>query len=135
MKTLRSFSAAAVVLFALFYARPAAAQAPAATAPAADVDPVGMYDFEASLGIEMRTGTLELVRGAEGQITGEAWLEGEGSPAVVQNGTVTGNHVQLNALVNGSMPVTFVLDFTGNEFSGIIRAGNDEITVDGTRRP
>ena len=105
-----------------------------AQASAAPVDPVGMFDFEASMGIEARTGTLEIGRNAEGQLVGEAWLQGESEPAVINGGTISGRHVELNALVSNSLPVAFVLDFDGDEFAGIIVANSDTITVIGTRR-
>ena len=105
-----------------------------AQAPAAAVDPIGTYDFQASLGIEVRTGTLEIERNAEGNLVGEAWLEGEGDPAVIESVVINGNHVDAYAYVNGSMPVTFALDFTGETFAGVITAGDDAIDVDGQRR-
>ena len=105
-----------------------------AQAPAAAVDPVGMYDFQASMGIEVRTGTLEIERNAEGNLVGEAWLEGEGDPAIIESVVVTGNHVDAYAFVNGSLPVTFALDFTDSTFAGTITAGDQAIAVDGQRR-
>ena len=117
----------------------ASAQTDATPAPAAaaeaDIDPVGMYDFVATLGIEARTGTLEIVRNDDGGLRGEAWLEGEGDPAVIESGAVAGNHVSLFAFVGGGTQVTFELDFEGNEFSGVITADGQAIEVDGTRRP
>ena len=103
-------------------------------APTAPVDPVGMYDFDAVMGIQEQKGTLQLERNPEGQLVGEARLEGESDPAIIGSGVVTGNHVELSALVNNSLPVTFVLDFTGSEFEGVIVANSDSIAVYGTRR-
>ena len=115
----------------------AAARSEPTPAPAAsnELDPVGMYDFVASLGIEARTGTLQIQRSDTGGLRGEAWLEGEGDPAMIQSGAVSGNHVSLFALVQGSLQVSFELDFAGTAFSGLIIAGGDSIAVDGTRRP
>ena len=111
-------------------AAPAAAQATASA-----VDPVGMYDFIATLGIEMRTGTMEIAPDAEGALMGEVWLEGESDPAIIDNVVVTGSHVQILAYVNNSLPVTFELDFAdANTFEGTVTAGNDSIVIDGTRR-
>ncbi len=108
----------------------------AAAAPAVSgFDPVGFYDFTATLGIEDRTGTLEITRDANGGLGGEAWLDGEGDPAVIESGAVTGNNVQLLARVGGSNEVTFNLDFTGSSFEGTITAGGDQtIAVSGQRR-
>ena len=102
-------------------------------APAPPVDPSGMYDFTAQLGIEVRTGTLEIERTADGW-DGEAWLEGEGDPALIESGTVSGNHVVLNALVGGGNNVVFELDFTDEGFAGVIIAGGDVISIEGVRR-
>ena len=114
----------------------ASAQSDSTPAPAsaAAFDPTGFYDFEATLGIEVRTGTLEFERNAEGHLVGEAWLEGEGDPAIIESVVVSGNHVDAYAFVNGSTPVTFALDFTGSAFSGTIDAGGQSIAVDGQRR-
>ena len=98
------------------------------------VDPVGMYDFEAKLGADVRTGTLEITRNAEGGLRGEAWLEGEPDPAIIESGAVSGNHVQLTAFVGGGMPVTFELDFAGAGFTGAVTAGDQTIELTGTRR-
>ena len=98
----------------------------------APVDPSGMYDFVAVLGIEARTGTLEVTQTADGW-DGEVWLEGEGDPALIESGTVTGNHVVLNAVV-GPNPITFELDFTDDRFTGVVNAGGDVITMEGTKR-
>ena len=98
------------------------------------VDPVGMYDFVATLGIEDRTGTLEIERNEAGVLVGEAWLEGEGDPALIESGVVNGNHVDLHAFVNGALMVTFALDFTDGNFDGTITAGDESIEVVGTRR-
>ncbi|HEX6589505.1 MAG TPA: hypothetical protein VF039_10815 [Longimicrobiales bacterium] len=104
-------------------------------ATAEAVDPVGMYDFIATLGIEMRTGTMEITPDAEGAMAGEVWLEGESDPAVIDDVVVTGSHVQILAYVNNSLPVTFELDFAdANTFEGTVTAGNDSIVIDGTRR-
>ena len=96
-------------------------------------DPSGMYDFVASMGAETRTGTLEIERSAANGFEGEAWLEGEGDPARIVSGGVTGNHVILNGIV-GMNDVTFEIDFTGNTFAGTITAGDNVIDVTGTRR-
>lgn len=112
---------------------PVAPRAPAAPA-VTGLDPVGTYDFVATMGIESRTGTLEITRSPEGGLRGEAWLEGESDPAIIESGAVSGNHVQLVAFVNGSNQVTFELDFEGTGFSGVINAGGDMIDVDGTRK-
>lgn len=105
-----------------------------APAPAAAVafDPSGMYDFVATMGMESRTGTLQITRTANG-FEGEAWIEGEGDPARIVGGGVTGSHVVLNALV-GMNDVTFALDFTGTTFAGTITAGDAVIDVTGTKR-
>ena len=108
-------------------------QAESEPAPTA-VDPVGMYDFVATLGAESRTGTLEIRRNDTGGLRGEAWLEGEPDPAIIESGAVTGNHVALYAFVGGGNQITFELDFTGAAFAGTITAGDETIAVTGTRR-
>ena len=140
MKPMRLMSmVAALALVACSSNEPAAEPAPATPqAPAASavtgLDPVGMYDFVATMGIETRTGTLEITRNAEGGLRGEGWLEGESEPAVIESGAVSGQHVQLTAFVGGGNQVTFELDFEGTGFSGVITAGGQTIEVDGTRR-
>ena len=141
MKTMRLVSmVAGLALVACSGNEPSADPAPVAPqgpAPAAvaGFDPVGMYDFVATMGMDDRTGTLEITRNAEGGLRGEAWLEGEPDPAIIESGAVAGNHVQLIAFVGGGNQVTFELDFEGTGFSGVINAGGQAIEVDGTRRP
>lgn len=133
MKLAKAFSTAALLGALTFAAAPVAAQA--AEPSGQSVDPVGMYDFIATLGIEMRTGTMEIAPDDEGALIGEVWLQGESDPAIIDNVVVTGNHVQILAYVNGQLPVTFELDFDGaNAFTGTVTAGDDSIVIDGTRR-
>lgn len=143
MKKTISTLAAGLLLFAAACSsnaapeQPAAPAGPASPAPEATVaavDPAGMYDFIATMGAQTRTGTLEIRNEPQG-IRGEAWLEGESDPAIIGTGSVTGNHVVLDAYVGNGMDVTFALDFTGSSFTGTISAGGDVIDVTGTRRP
>ncbi|HUF12721.1 MAG TPA: hypothetical protein VMN78_06465 [Longimicrobiales bacterium] len=106
-----------------------------APAAATEFDPSGMYDFLAEVGIVARTGTLEIERAPTTGFRGEAWLEGEGQPAIIESGTVTDRHVVLNATVGGGTRLKFELDFAGAGFSGVVSAGGDTIAVTGTRRP
>lgn len=135
-KTIPTLTAALVLLTAACSgnAAPESAAAPAPVAAAAATGPAGMYDMIVTRGIEERTGTLEIVQSGAG-FTGEGWLDGEADPAVIQSGSRTGNHVTLHAIVGGGNPVTFELDFEGNDFSGTITAGGDVLNVTGTRRP
>ena len=102
-------------------------------APAAAMDPVGMYDFTATLGSESRTGTIHIHATPSGGYGGEATLEGESDAATIQNVRVEGNRLIIDASPPGQ-DVTFELDFTGNTFSGLIFAGGDAIPVTGAKR-
>lgn len=109
-----------------------AAQAPAGTAD--PVDPIGSYDFIATLGIEMRTGTIE-IHPTEDGFEGEVRLQGESDAAVIDDVVVTGQRVEIQAFVNGSLPVTIAMDFTGPDvFTGTIAVPDDSIVIDGSRR-
>ena len=99
----------------------------------APIDPVGMYDFTATLGSDTREGTLEIVRTPAG-LDGEAWLTGEPEPALADSVTVRGSHVVLYMLVGGGDPVNFDIQFAGPSFTGVIVAGMDSIGVTGQRR-
>jgi hypothetical protein len=134
MKTMKAIPAVLALALVALGAGEVQAQAPATDTAAPAVDPIGTYDFQATLGIEMRTGTLEIERNEAGDLVGEAWLEGEGDPAIIESVVINGLHVDMYAVVNGSMPVTFALDFTGTEFAGTITAGDQTIDVDGQRR-
>ena len=103
-------------------------------AAAATLDPSGLYDFTATFGDETRTGTLQINRNAAGEYSGEAWLEGEPDPAIIDNAVIAGNHVVLNAWVGGTNAIRFELDFAGSAFSGTIHAGDQAVAVTGTRR-
>ena len=127
MRTTILFTAFAAASFAACSGTPA----PAAPAP---FDPAGMYDFTATMGSDTRSGTLELERNAAGHMVGEAWLEGEPDPALIESAVIAGSHVDLYAHV-GANAINFSLDFNGPAFSGIIDAGGDTIQVTGTRRP
>jgi hypothetical protein len=132
--TTRALAASLLLLTAACSRNVEASSEPVPAASTA-FDPVGLYDFVATMGIETRTGTLEIERNDTGGLRGEAWLEGEPDPAVIESGAVAGNHVQLTAFVGGGNQVTFELDFTGTTaFSGTIVAGGDVINVTGTRR-
>ena len=106
-------------------------EAPAPAAAAA-LDPVGVYDFSVSFGGETRNGTIHVHATADGY-GGEARLEGEDEPAVIDSVRVTGNRMIIDATPPGQ-GVTFELDFTGNAFSGLIFAGDDAIPVTGSKR-
>ena len=125
--------ATSLVLVAAACSRNAEATVDPAPSAAPAFDPSGMYDFLAELGIEVRTGTLEIERTPATGFRGEAWLQGEGNPAIIESGTVSGRHVVLNAFAGGTQ-VVFELDFDGAGFSGVAIAGEDTITLTGTRR-
>lgn len=105
---------------------------PAPSVSAATLDPVGRYDFTASLGGETRTGTIEIARTANGY-GGSATLEGESHAAVIDSVRVTGNHMVINLTVPGD-PIVFELNFTGAAFTGFILAGGDVVDVFGAKR-
>ena len=110
-------------------------EALAAQGSADAIDPVGTYDFIATLGIAMRTGTLEIRLDADGALVGEARLQGESDPAVIDDVVVSGNRVRILAYVNARLPVTIELDFAGPDaFTGTIAVPDDSIVIDGTRR-
>ena len=111
----------------------ACSSAPSSSDSPAPFDPVGMYDFTATLGSDTREGTLEIVRTAAG-LDGEAWLTGEPQPALADSVTVRGSHVVLYMLVGGGDPVNFDIQFAGPAFAGVIVAGMDSIGVTGQRR-
>ena len=139
MHTLKGLSTICILGIAL---TASAGNAQTATDPSAQavagaamqIDPVGMYDFVATLGIEDRTGTLEIVRDEAGAYGGEARVQDENAPAIIESGTVEGSHVALVAWVNGSIEVRFDLDFAGDGFEGTITANGQAIDVVGTRR-
>ena len=106
---------------------------PPPRAPAAPIDPVGMYDFVAALGTDERTGTLEIERTANG-LGAEAWLTGESQPALSDSVVVNGSRVTFRAYVGGGDEVNFDLDFEGAVFRGVIVVGLDSISVQGQRR-
>jgi len=126
--------ALASVLVASACSRGVQAESEPSPAASTALDPVGMYDFTATMGADSRTGTLEITRGDAGGLRGEAWLEGEPDPAIIESGAVAGNHVQLTAFVEGTNQVTFELDFAGSSFTGVIVAGGEQISVTGSRR-
>lgn len=135
MRKATAVLATSLVLVAAACSRNVEGASGPAPAAATVFDPSGMYDFLAEVGIQARTGTLEIERVPTTGFRGEAWLEGEGQPAIVQSGTVTDHHVVLNASVGGNIQVKFELDFAGAGFSGVIIADGDTVGVTGTRRP
>lgn len=105
------------------------------TAPVAvtTLDPVGMYDFTASLGTETRNGTIDIRQSAAGRYIGEARLEGESDPAVIDSVQVSGNRMIIDATPPGTS-VTFELEFTGSDFTGFAFADGDAIPLTGSKR-
>ena len=109
----------------------ACAHAPAN--PPAPIDPVGVYDFVATMGSDERTGTLEIERTAAG-LDAEAWVTGEPNAALADSIAVDGSRVFIRTYIGGGDRVDFDLQFAGDAFTGDIVVGLDSIDVRGQRR-
>lgn len=105
----------------------------AAPAAVATLDPVGMYDFTATLGGETRTGTIHIQPTSSGGYGGEARLEGEPQPAPIDSVRVDGDRMVINASPSGQN-VIFELEFAGSSFTGFVFAGDDAVPLTGTKR-
>lgn len=116
---------------ALFVLVGACAHAPASQPT--PIDPVGFYDFVATLGSDERTGTLEIERTAAG-LDAEAWVTGEPNAALADSIAVEGSRVFIRTYVGGGDRVDFDLQFAGDAFTGDIVVGLDSIDVRGQRR-
>lgn len=134
MRTKASVVALFLVVFAAACGRgyPQEDGDPTPSSSASALDPVGMYDFTATLGSESRTGTID-IRRTENGYGGQATLEGESDAAILDSLRVDGNRMVIDLTVSGG-PVVFELDFTGAAFTGFIFADEDAISVTGAKR-
>lgn len=98
------------------------------------LDPVGTFDFTASIGGETRTGHFTIERAAAGY-EGLVRLEGEDEPAQVRELQVSGQQLTFDAVVpSAGETFTFDVAFTGDTFSGNVIGGMGAIPVTGRRR-
>ena len=103
-------------------------------APSSSTDPVGVYDFSASMGGIERTGRLEIERSATGAIGGRAILDDEPEPAEITSVTVNGDTMVVEIMPPGGEYVVFTLTFTGSSFTGNAIANGMTIPLTGSKR-
>lgn len=124
----------AVLTGACASAQPEAAAPAREVTPAAPaaVDPVGIFDFTTTVEGMAVTGTLTIRRGAAGAFEGSiATNITETIP--VRTVTVTGQRMNVIADTPDG-PITMVLEFTGNDFSGTWEGTGMAGTHSGKRR-
>ena len=102
-------------------------------APPAAVDPIGVFDFATAVEGMAVTGTLTVTRGAAGAYEGSiATNITETIP--VRSVTVTGQRMDVVGDTPDG-PLSLVLEFRGDEFSGTWTTGAMSGTNSGKRRP
>ena len=132
----RIASAAAVASIVLLAACSRGYEAESEPAPAASsaaLDPVGVYDFSASMGGMTRTGTLTVTRTDTGY-GGEATVEGESQPATITGARVEGNVITVEVLPpNGGGMIDFVMTMSGSTFTGNVVVEGQTLPITGTK--
>ena len=106
----------------------------ASSEPVPSSDPVGTYDFTASMGGTSQRGTLVIQRTDGGTLGGYATIEGESEHAVVNSVSQTGSRIVVGLTPPDGEAVTFTMDFTGASFTGNVAAHGQMIPVTGSKR-
>ena len=128
----RIASSAALVLLVL--AAACSRNVEASSEPAPSSDPVGTYDFTASMGGITQTGTLVIQRNDAGTLGGYATIDGEPEPAAVNSVTQTGSRLVVGLTPPDGSEVTITMDFTGSTFTGNAAAHGQTIPLTGSKR-
>jgi hypothetical protein len=99
----------------------------------AALNPVGSYDFTATLPDgSTATGNFSIT-GSAGAWTGTISRDGEGTPTELTNISVDGQMLMANTVIPDG-PITFTMNFSGQEFTGKWAIQGAEGAFNGKRR-
>ena len=129
MRRLASFTSVAVLVLLSACGRTAAVE----SEPSPSFDPVGVYDFAATMGGMTRTGQLHITR-SNGTLGGYATLQDEPDPATVTAVHVDGSQMHVDVMPPNGERVQFVVTMNGSSFSGNVITDMGQIPVTGTKR-